>query len=153
VLALSTPLLQAALGLDSEPGWSRLVQPAARIPGTALALLGAALQEDVLLRVAPIEAIALVAGTAFGYGAGRARAALVVGADVSVCLAFWLHGAPLGGAEGIERVVAMGLPKVPAAIVFACVYLRRGLVETVLLHASTNLAILLVVPLVAGGAV
>ncbi|MBI4878884.1 MAG: hypothetical protein HY812_04380 [Planctomycetes bacterium] len=145
VLALATPLLQALAGLAQDLGPSQLFATTARAATSTLGILSSALQEDVLLRWLPLEVV-LLALPVF-RARGGIRPAIVAGA-LSTALATFAHAAHEPGLPALEELLRYGLPKAPAAFVFAWVYLRRGIVEAWLTHAATNLAILLVLPLI-----
>ena len=154
VLALSTPLLQKLCGLDPSVGWSRLFESAERIPMSVLALLGAALQEDVLVRWLPIEFFALMLG-AFsttpevngGHPDRRFGVRLIGPLAISVLFSIAVHAIQSGEPVESETWLMFGLPKAPGALAFAWTYWRLGAIPAVLLHTLTNLAILVLIPL------
>ena len=157
LIALSTPLFQRLCGLEPDLGWSRIVETTDRLSIGVFAVMGAALQEDILVRWLPIELLALLFGVSLHRSMHRpsgirripdARTGAILLA--SVILAVALHAIQSGDPYTWNTWVRYGLPKAPGAAAFAWMYWQYGAAPALLLHALTNLFVLLVLPLLAG---
>lgn len=139
IVSLGLPALQELVGagaiLPSRPAEPSLAAVAA--------LFAAASVEELLLRAAPLELLLVIAPRVDSSLARRIWTCIAVA--VAAILAACLHTPSRAGAAQ-EWLITYYASKWLAAVVFAALYLRRGLVDAVLVHTASNLSIAALVP-------